>query len=275
MKWWFWGLVPVVLCAQTPVTIAHRGGMALRPENTLSAFENAVKLGVNVLEFDMVITADDRVVIHHDLNINPAICSSGNVTPAPIRSLTLGQIRTFDCGSQKHPRFPQQMAVPGARIPTLEEFLQAVAQRNVDLMGETKMGQDGSPQFVDPARFVNLIYPIIRKFEVQNRFILQSGDYRTLAEMRRKDPRIRTCLLNARRFKPDYVGLARQHGAAYLMLHYDDVASDGVSKLHAAGFRVFSSTANDAAAWTKYLERGMDGILTDDPEALIRFLKNR
>ena len=268
-------MAPLVLCAQTPVTIAHRGGMALRPQNTLPAFEHALKLGVNVLEFDMVVTADDRVVIHHDLNINPGICSSGSVAPAPIRALTLGQIKTFDCGSKHNPRLAKQMTVPGARIPTLEEFLRAVAQRNVELMGETKMDRDGSPHFVDPARFVSLIYPIIRKFGVESKFILQSGDYRTLAEMKRKDARIRTCLLNARRFKPDYVGLARQHGANYLMLNSDDVTSDGVKQLHAAGFRVFSSTANDALGWSKYLDLGMDGILTDDPEGLIRFLKNR
>src|SRR5262245_53080858 len=67
-------VLSVGLAGAEPLIIAHRGGAALRPENTVAAFENAMKLGVPVLEFDMNLTADDKIVVHHDSTLNPKIC---------------------------------------------------------------------------------------------------------------------------------------------------------------------------------------------------------
>ncbi len=269
-------LISVNLSAQRqpPLTIAHRGGMAHRPENTLVAFEHAVKLGVDMLEFDMVVTSDDQVVIHHNLEIDQANCLANGLSAGPIRSLKLEQVQMFDCGSKRHPSFPKQALSPGARIPTLEEFLRAFKNRKVEFLGETKMASDRSPHFVAPRKFVQMVYRIIQKHGVQDRFILASADYRTLEEIRKLSAGIRTCLLNARRFKPDYVAAARRYGTTHLILRSDDLAEDDVPRLHAAGCRVFSSTADDIAQWRKYLQLGVDGILTNDPGGLIQFLNS-
>jgi glycerophosphoryl diester phosphodiesterase len=119
---------------------------------------------------------------------------------------------------------------------------------------------------------VDLIYSALNKHGVQDRFILQSGDYRTLDAMEKKDPKVRRCLLNARRFKPAYLDMARRHKATHLMLRTDDVSASQVQELHAAGLQVYSSTANTPAEWRKYVDLGMDGILTDDPAGLTEFL---
>src|SRR5579885_1412975 len=55
---------------------AHRGGMALRPENTISAFRNAISVvGVDAVELDVRPTADRELVVHHDPRINPKLCA--------------------------------------------------------------------------------------------------------------------------------------------------------------------------------------------------------
>ena len=254
--------------ATRPLVIAHRGGGALRPENTIVAFQHALQLGVDVLEFDMNVTADDRIVIHHDTVVNEKICpplAGSSLTAGPIRLLTLSQILKFDCGA------PAKL--PGVRMPALEDFLKAVQGTKALLLGETKMPPPGEP-VVSPEKFIALVHPILKKYGAEDRFILQSGDYRTIDALKARNPRIRTCLLNARRFKPDYLDLARKHGATHLMLRTDDVDAEGVTKLKAAGLQVYSSTANSPAEWKTYLELKMDGILTDDPQALITFLKN-
>jgi len=260
-----------------PAVIAHRGGMALRPENTMAAFRHAVALGAEILEFDMGVTADGRVILHHNVSIDSAICvptGGAGLTVAPlIRSLTLAQIRDFDCGSRRPRGFPRQQLSPGEHIPTLDEVVEAFRGRNVILFGETKMSADGSPYFVEPARFVAQVYTILKKYGAQRQFLLQSSDYRTLDEMRKLDPAVGTCLLGARRFKPDYLSLARKHNATHVMLHFDDLADGDVGRLHAAGLKVYSSTADDSASWRKYLALGMDGILTNDPAGLIGFLE--
>ena len=264
--------VPFMQAAQKPKVIAHRGGAALRPENTIAAFQHALQLGVNILEFDMNVTADGRVVLHHDSSVNPVLChaSSGSaVRPGPIGLLTLAQLRQFDCGSFERPNSPYYRPVPGQRLPTLDEFLTAVKGSSVLLLGETKM-QPGST--VSPERFVDLIHAALKQHRVEDRFILQSSDYRTLDAMNRKDPNIRLCLLNARRFKPAYLDLARRHRATHLMLRAEDVDGGQVRQLQEAGLQVFSGTANTAAEWKKYLDLGVDGILSDDPRGVIEYL---
>ena len=66
----------------------HRGARAMRPENTIPAFEYAISVGVDVLELDMAVTKDDVLVVSHDPLLNPEICQ-GPRAEIPIRTLTL------------------------------------------------------------------------------------------------------------------------------------------------------------------------------------------
>ena len=91
----------------------HRGARAVLPENTLPAFEYAIKAGVDVVELDLAVTRDDVLVVSHDPTINPVICT-GVAGKTPIRTLTLEQLRRVDCGSLKNPLYPKQKPAPGA-----------------------------------------------------------------------------------------------------------------------------------------------------------------
>jgi len=266
-------MTAAILPAASPKVIAHRGGPAEWPENTIPAFQNAIRLGVDVLEFDMNVTSDGQIILHHDSTVNGAICKSAKgISPGPILSLSLEMLRTFDCGSTPPASHPQQKPVSGAAMPTLDEFLKAVQSSKVLLLGETKMPPEGEPS-PSPERFVERIYQSLRKHNAEDRFILQSADYRTIDAMHKLNPRIALCLLSARRFKPEYLALARKHQTTHLMLRTDDVDKAGVQKLQAAGIQVYSGTANKEAEWRAYRDMGMDGILTDDPRALMRVLR--
>src|SRR5260221_9348879 len=82
---------------QTTILVhGHRGARALRPENTIPAFEYAIGVGVDVLELDMGVTKDNVVVVSHDPFLAPPVCS-GPAQKAFIRDLTLAQIREWDC----------------------------------------------------------------------------------------------------------------------------------------------------------------------------------
>ena len=86
----------------------------MRPENTIPAFEYAIGAGVDVLELDMAVTKDDVLVVSHDPLLNPEICT-GPGAPRAIRTLTLRELRQWDCGALRNPRFPKQTPIPGAR----------------------------------------------------------------------------------------------------------------------------------------------------------------
>src|ERR1700755_2491186 len=98
----------------------HRGARAMRPENTIPAFEYAIGVGVDVLELDMAVTKDNVLVVSHDPMLNPAICT-GPGTPVAIHTLTLAELRKWDCGAKQNPLFSKQPPVPGTPIPTLDE----------------------------------------------------------------------------------------------------------------------------------------------------------
>jgi glycerophosphoryl diester phosphodiesterase len=265
-----------IAAAGSPVVIAHRGGAALRPENTIAAFQHALKLGVQVIEFDMNVTADRVVVIHHDSTVNAHVCrppAGSPLKPGPIALLTLAEIKQFDCGSFARPNSPHYQSANGERMPTLDEFLSSVKGSGALLLAETKMPPAGAEKNVSPDEFIDLVHAAIKRHGVEDRFILQSADYRTIDAMWKKNPEIRLCLLNARRFKPAYLDVARRHHATHLMLKWDDIDAAGVQKLKQAGLTLFSSTANTDANWQKYVEMNLDGILTDDPRGLSIFLK--
>ena len=71
---------------QRPLVMAHRGGRALWPENTLSAFERAVEMGVDVLEMDIHTTADGALVVMHDNTVDRTTNRSGPVSYTHLRA---------------------------------------------------------------------------------------------------------------------------------------------------------------------------------------------
>src|SRR5436853_7699438 len=89
----------------------HRGARALRPENTLPAFEYAIAQGVAAIELDMAVTRDNVIVVSHDPVLQAPVCS-GPKPKAAIRELTLAQVRQWDCGAVRNPAYPRQQLAP-------------------------------------------------------------------------------------------------------------------------------------------------------------------
>src|SRR5580704_16614405 len=115
----------------------HRGARAMRPENTLPAFEYAIGVGVDVLELDMAVTKDNTIVVSHDPYLEPAVCN-GPREKATIHQLTLAEVLQWDCGKIASPKFPTQTAVPGTRMPTLDEVFALAPRGEFQFNIETK-----------------------------------------------------------------------------------------------------------------------------------------
>ncbi|HVV45280.1 MAG TPA: glycerophosphodiester phosphodiesterase family protein, partial [Bryobacteraceae bacterium] len=115
----------------------HRGARGRRPENTLPAFQYAIAQGVDVLELDVAVTKDNVAVVSHDPLINATICS-GPKTGVAIHTLTLAELRQYDCGAKRNPAFPEQVPAPGTRIPTLDEVFDLARGSAVQFNVETK-----------------------------------------------------------------------------------------------------------------------------------------
>lgn len=263
-----------------PAVAAHRGGAMHRPENTLPAFRHAAELGADVLELDMVMTADDQLVVYHDAAISDAICIPDptlEVTlPVPVRSLTLPQVRRFDCGSRVRGIYdvPGYQPVPGERIPTVDEVLREFAATGLVFYAETKVPKPSAGVAdVDPEAFARRIDELVRRHGVEDRFILQSSDYRTIDALHAINPRIRTCLLGAHRWKHrDFLATLRRHGASCILLRDNIASREDVKALQDAGILVYSEVIDDPGKWEAYRDLGVDVIFTNHPEGALDFL---
>jgi len=251
----------------------HRGARAMRPENTLPAFEYAIGIGVDVLELDMAVTKDNVVVVSHDPYLEPPVCT-GPQPKAMIHDLTLAQIREWDCGMTRNPLFPKQTPVPGTRMPALDEVFDLAPRGAFQFNIETKSFPDHPELSPPPGEFARLVLAVVRKHHLENRVLLQSFDFRTLQAMKKLAPEIRRVALWEGEDR-DFVSIAREAGADAVSPEFHQVTSEKVRAAHDAGLEVVPWTVNAPADWDRLIDAQVDAIISDDPAALIAHLVSK
>ena len=282
---------------------AHRGGRALRPENTLQSFAHALSMGVDTLELDMGVTKDGIVVVSHERGLNPdlARAEDGHYVAAPgtpFVKLTLAQVKKYDVGqirpgSDYAARFPEQQAVPGTRIPTLAEVFALVRRsgdRHVRLNIETKIDPNHPDESPDPEHFVATVLAVLRRENFADRVMIESFDWRTLQLVQKQAPSIPTVYLtqiqkpeeNIYRDQPSpwtagfdplkYAGsvprAVKAAGGAIWSPLYEDIDSASIKEAHKLGLKVVVWTVNKAEDMARLMDMGADGIISDNPDVL-------
>jgi glycerophosphoryl diester phosphodiesterase len=287
----------------TPFDIeAHRGGRALRPENTLPSFANALSMGVDTLELDMGVTRDGVVVVSHERGLNPDLTRAPDgrwiTTEIPLVNLTLAEVKQYDVGqirpgSAYAARFPDQLAVPGTRIPALAEVFDLVRRsgdRRVRLNIETKIDPAHPEESKDPQQFVAAVLDLLRREQFADRVMIQSFDWRTLFLTQKQAPTIPTVYLTQQgnpdasiyRDKPsrwtagfdpqDHGGsvprTVKAAGGAIWSPDYRDVDARSIAEAHQLGLPVVVWTVNLPEDMARLIDMGADGIISDRPDLL-------
>jgi glycerophosphoryl diester phosphodiesterase len=251
----------------------HRGARAVRPENTLPAFEYAIAAGADALEMDVLVTRDDIVVVVHDPLFNPAIHRTEGRTGA-IRQLTMAELGCWDAGAIRNPRFPKQVLAPGVRIPALEQVL-ALAERGDFLFNIELKSFPRRPELTPPPeRFAELVWDAIRSHRLEHRVIVQSFDFRVLNALRRLAPSVRQAALYMGRPRR-FVAIAREARTEMVAPFHALVSRGYVSSAQAAGLEVVAWTANRPMDWKRLILAQVNGIITDNPGALVAYLEER
>lgn len=259
----------------------HRGARSVLPENTLVGFKYALEIGVDTLELDLGVTKDHVLVIVHDQIINPDICQyrDGRKIDEPplVHSLTLAQIKEFDCGSKTNPRFSLQSPRPGSGIPTLAELFTMVANSEhpnaakVRFNIETKSNPTRPNAQPSPEKFVQLVIEQIDKFDLRKRANLQSFDPRTLIAAQHQAPDIPRAIL-LRDAPSDWLAVAKKYQVQIVSPYFEEIEQEDVTLMQNAGLQVIPWTANAEHQWRTLLKLGVDGIITDDPLPLLKIL---
>jgi len=228
----------------------HRGAMGYAPENTFASFELAVAQGVDAIELDVHLTADDELVVIHDHRLERTTNGRG-----PVREHALAEIRALDAGA----RFGPELA--GQRVPTLAEVLDWARDRcALDI--EIKGGP--APYGGIEARVVELI----RRHAMADRVLLISFDHPTVKRVKELAPEMATGVLYSGR-PIDAVPLARAAGADALMPYWANLRPDDVERAHAAGLSVHPWATSEADEIESLLLMGVDSVCSNHPDRVV------
>ncbi|MEU4687964.1 glycerophosphodiester phosphodiesterase family protein [Actinoplanes sp. NPDC023714] len=225
--------------------VAHRGYAAAAPENTLPAFEAAIRAGATIVEFDVRVTADGVPVVIHDRTVDRTTTGHGRVW-----DLGFEDIAALDAGVRFSPAFA------GVRVPALEEVLDLLQASGAELLVEIK-----SPATLDE---VKSILAHLAGHDLLARTVVQSFDPDVVRKAREIAPEVRRGLLLFR-FDAETVSLCRELGVALCNPPVADVLRSPavMAELAAAGVGVMPWTANDRSLWPSLVEAGVAGLITD------------
>jgi glycerophosphoryl diester phosphodiesterase len=237
--------------------VAHRGDSAHVAENTVEAFESAIELGAEVVEFDVRMTSDGVAVVMHDADVASTTDGSGLV-----RSMTLEQVG----------RLRIELGGGAAGVPTLEETLRVLSGRAAADI-EIK-NVPGEPDF-DPDReeAVEATVAAIASTRFDGAVLVSSFNPLSLARCRELAPHLPTGLLTDRSVEAD-VGLTFAHaqGHAWVLPAIGALlgAPDGFAeRVHASGMRVGTWISDDPDEAVELMRAGVDAVATNDPGRIL------
>ncbi len=247
------------------VVTAHRGFSGKYPENTLLAFQKAVDIGADIIEFDLRATKDLVPIVLHDATLDrttDGVGSPNEYTLAEIKKLNASFfIRTPD-GTGK--RFDKPL-YPQLEIPTFEEVLQA--------MPET-IGLNIQVYQTQPRDFLETICKLYDEYDLYNRGYLTMSTFDEAQIVRQINDKIDLCILE----KQDAMDEAllvklKDFGCDIIQPARSCVTPELCKLIRRMEFRANMFGSNTEQDNKKYLSMGMQGILTDFPDVLIATIK--
>jgi glycerophosphoryl diester phosphodiesterase len=249
--------------AQTvaPLVAAHRGGALLWPENSLTAFRNAIALGADFLETDVHLTRDGEVVVVHDPTLERTTTGVGRVSEARLADLASLRLRARDG------------AVTPDTIPTLSQLLALLGVSRAELLLEIKVGADRQ-------RYPGIeekVLALVRASRLRERTVIMAFEEETVRRVRALDPSMRTALLvGQRRVQQagvparEAVRWAREVGASHLGIDHRILDPGVLEAARAAGIVLATWTVNDQADMQRVIAARVDIVISDRPDLALR-----
>ena len=220
---------------------AHRGASDTHPENTLAAFREAIRLGAQMIEFDVALTRDGQLVLMHDATVDRTTGGSGRVS-----DLKLAEVKALDAGSWKGQPFKEE------RVPTLDETLAMMPENiwlNVHLKGSVELAEKVTRRIVAHQR--------------SRQAFLACGSKAARAA-KQVDPRIKICNMERQANTPAYVNETIDMNADFIQLLGGKSVDPALTRrLRERGIRINYCCANEAERVRKLFDAGVEFPLVD------------
>ncbi len=281
----------------------HRGARGLYPENTLQAFLAAVELGLDAIEIDVWVSKEDRLIVHHDPRLSPAIARTPDglwiKDPLAIRDLGVADLAKYDVGrinpdSEYAARFSEQIPCDGQTIPSLEEVINLLREMEADIEINVELKSTIDEPFLVPDidRYIEITANQISELGIIDRAFVQSFDWRLPLGIKSRLPDLRIgCLSDQgsqygflsedqrpchdpnspeKSIRPDDLPrLIHALDADIWSPNFIDLNADLLKNAHQFGLQVCAWTVNKVQHLQNMINLGVDMITTDYPNRLI------
>ena len=290
----------------------HRGARGLAPENTLAGFACALKVGVDVLELDLRMSGDGKIVIHHDRKLNPDVAriKAGTwLTPPtkPLDHYTFEALQQFDMGqtrpgSSTIKRFPRQTARDGQTIPDLAMLRDRVAPAlddglllNIEIKSDPLKPEQGPT----PTAWATTLVDELNTLGLMNQCWVQSFDWRVMRQIHALTDKLPTGFLTSA--QPDFDTITAHANSASPWLdgydtapfshslpqaiaaaggHYwgpcfQDLTRSLVAEAQSLGLEVHTWAVNEITHIETMVDYAVDGIISDYPDRVRTVLAKR
>jgi glycerophosphoryl diester phosphodiesterase len=219
--------------------VAHAGGAAYEPENTIRAIRRAIELRADMSEVDVHSTRDGHLVVIHDAEVDRTTNGKGIV-----REMSIQEIRKLDAGK-------------GEKIPTLQEVLR-VAKNTIGVMIEVKAIGIEKP-----------LLELIRSEGMSNQVIVTSFMSDVVRKIRELESKMSTGQIFSWKI-PNIAKKAVELKTSIMVPAFELVTKEMVRELHEISIPVYAWTVDDRRVGESLVEIGVDGIITNKPDLMSR-----
>ncbi len=262
----------------------HRGDRGNFPENSIPAFISAVKKGVDVVELDVVISKDQKVVVSHEpfMSSQYTLDSQGKpISKEKEKSFNLynmayDSIRKFDSGSRRNLNFPQQQKQKTYK-PLLSEVIDSVEEYiaenklkpvryNIEIKSEKSEYGKSQPE---PEVFTEMVMKIIQEKGIEKMINIQSFDPAVLNVMHKRFPKTKLAYLVGKGSLSKNLLLLNFRPEIYSP-HYKLLDKPAIDSLRVLKMKIIPWTVNDEQDIDNMIQLQVDGIITDYPERVLK-----
>ena len=255
------------LLATKPLIIGHRGASKFAPENTIAAFERAIAIGADGIEFDVRLSKDGVPVVFHDANLKRT-----GLKDHAVSALTARELSLIDVGSWFNRTYPKRSDSGFAReaVPTLAATLDLLHGFGGVVYVELKCDKR------NVEKTVRAVCGVVRDSPVRDQVIVKSFALAAIPLIRSMVPGVRTAAL----FAPKVMTLLRKEkhlvkiaaglGADELSIHYSLATKKLMQRAERRGLPVTIWTADNPRWIKRALRLGIKAIITNDPARLLQ-----
>ncbi|WP_289661203.1 glycerophosphodiester phosphodiesterase family protein [Flavobacterium panacagri] len=280
------GSQKTVTAKRTIEVQGHRGDRGNFPENSIPAFISAVKKGVDVVELDVVISKDKKVVVSHEVFMSSQYMLDSEGKPITkekeksynLYEMTYDSIRKFDSGSRGNTSFPMQQKQKTYK-PLLSEVMDGVEEYiaknnlkpvryNIEIKSEKS---DYGKRQPEPEAFTDLVMKIIKDKDIERKINIQSFDPAVLNVMHKRYPKTKIAYLVGEGSVSKNLLLLDFKPEIYSP-HYKLLNQKAVDSLRLLKMKIIPWTVNDDKVIDNMIQLQVDAIITDYPEKVLQKL---